>query len=46
MKVKADLCDEYALKIEDMDILLEEVDIKEQERADMEAKLEEMLEYE
>ena len=36
IKQRADLVDEYEKKLEDMDLLLEEIDNKENERAQME----------
>lgn len=37
---------EYERKLEEMDFLLEEVETKERERAEMEARLDECLEFE
>jgi hypothetical protein len=43
---RAKLVDEYEKKLEDMDLLIEELDVKEQERLAMEARLDECLEFE
>ena len=43
---RARLVDEYEKKLDDMDILLEEIEIKEQEKKQMEERLDECLEYE
>ena len=43
---RARLVDEYEKKLDDMDILLEEIELKEQEKKQMEERLDECLEYE
>jgi hypothetical protein len=43
---RAGLVDEYEKKLEQMDFLIEEVENKEQERVEMEARLDDCLEYE
>ena len=43
---KAKLVDEYEKKLEDMDLLLEEIEIKEREKKQMEERLDECLEFE
>ena len=43
---RAKQVDEYEKKLEEMDLLIEELDVKEQEKAAMEARLDECLEFE
>jgi hypothetical protein len=45
-KEKKDLITEYEERLEGMDFLLDEVKFKEEERKEMEERLEEMIEYE
>ena len=46
LTARANLVDEYEKKLEDMDLLLEEIEVKEREKQQMEERLDECLEFE